>query len=214
MTDSSVSPFPFIPASKESTYRRRPVCGVGVNDAPYVTTPRVRGALLRCPYYIVWANMITRGYSAALKRKSPTYARCSVAPEWHSFMAFRAWMAAQDWYGKELDKDILVPGNKVYGPDTCVFVDSATNSLMTDCAAARGKWPIGVSQKGRRYLAGCRGPSGGIRIGVHDTPEEANLAWRAVKAYLLTGAAARQSDPRVRKALTDRAATLLATGRY
>ena len=89
--------------------------------------------------------MLDRAYSDKYKQRQPTYRDVTVCEEWHSFMRFRAWMVEQDWEGKELDKDILFQGNKVYSPDTCVFVDKAVNLFLTDCAASRGEWPLGFA---------------------------------------------------------------------
>jgi hypothetical protein len=36
-------------------------------------------------------------------------------------------MQKKDWKEKDLDKDILIPGNKEYGPDACMFVDPLIN---------------------------------------------------------------------------------------
>ena len=46
----------------------------------------------------------------------------------------------------ELDKDILYKGNKVYSPDTCVFVPQGINSLFVKANKLRGDLPIGVSR--------------------------------------------------------------------
>jgi hypothetical protein len=35
----------------------------------------------------------------------------------------------KDWEGKQLDKDILIPGNKKYSPDACLAVNNHINSL-------------------------------------------------------------------------------------
>jgi hypothetical protein len=40
---------------------------------------------------------------------------------------FIAWAKTKDWEGKQLDKDILIPGNKHYSPDACMFVDPLIN---------------------------------------------------------------------------------------
>ena len=76
---------------------------------------------------------------------SPTYKGCSVSEEWLRFSNFKRWMEKQDWDGKQLDKDILFEGNKVYSAETCVFVTSVVNSFTSDSGAKRGEWLIGVS---------------------------------------------------------------------
>ena len=143
--------------------------------------------------------MLERAYSQKRHARFPTYIGVTVCEEWHSFMAFRAWMETQDWEGKHLDKDIIVPGNKVYSPATCVFVSSQINSLLVDCAAARGKWPIGVyfdrpNKKFRALVA----ENGRLRhIGYFTTPEAAHLAWRKEKVRIVRTAARECDDPRV-----------------
>lgn len=130
--------FPYIPATKQSLSGRRLVYGFGVNDSPYITNILRKGKPRRvCPYYQVWVSMLERAYYPYLHATRPTYKDVSVEEVWHSFMTFREWMARQDWEGMELDKDILIPGNKVYGPEFCVFVTRRTNALLPDSTAYR-----------------------------------------------------------------------------
>ena len=176
------------------------VCGVGVNDADYVVQPRdADGRAVWCPYYEVWSSMLKRAYSAKYREHRPTYIGVTVCEEWHSFMAFRAWMMTQDWEGKQLDKDIVVPGNKVYSPATCVFVSSQINSLLTDSAGQRGKWPIGVSwHKARNGFQARVKENGRLQyIGLFATPEAAHRAWRKEKVRIVRTAARECDDPRV-----------------
>ena len=49
-----------------------------------------------------------------------------------------------DFENKEVDKDLLIPGNKVYGPDTCLMVRPIVNSWFKP-NAAKGELPRGVS---------------------------------------------------------------------
>ena len=53
----------------------------------------------------------------------------------------------------ELDKDILVKGNKVYSPNTCVFVPSYVNCVILLNKKQRGKLPIGICyiEKYKKY---------------------------------------------------------------
>ena len=152
--------------------------------------------------------MLRRCYSSKYQENRPTYAGCAVTPEWHSFSVFRQWMINQDWNGKDLDKDILKPGNKIYGPDTCVFVSARLNGFILDCAAARGKWPIGVRRHDilGKFEARCRNPFTGKRdhIGYFKDAEEAHKAWRKRKHALACDYADQQTDPRIANALRNR----------
>ena len=94
--------------------------------------------------------MLARCYSAKFQEHCPTYTGCTVAEDWLKFSNFKDWMEKQQWEGKQLDKDILFEGNKVYGPDTCVFVSPMVNTFTIDSGAARGKWLIGVLAQGNR----------------------------------------------------------------
>lgn len=186
------------------------VYGVGINDANYAVTSSVRGKQVTCPFYQRWCSMLKRCYDLKYHSQRPTYIDCSVVKEWHSFMTFRGWMIEQDWKGKQIDKDVLFPGNKVYGPGTCVFVDQPTNSLLTDHTARRGKWPIGVHKSADRFLAQVRVDGETVYLGCFETPEEAHEKWREAKSAIVWEAAKRQPDSRVKAALETKALKLAA----
>lgn len=191
----------------------RLVSGVGTNDSEYpVVVEAVIGGrrkqLWACPIYRTWHNMLERCYDARRLAKFPTYAGCSVAPEWHSFMAFRAWMIGQNWEGMHLDKDILSPGNKTYSPDTCVFVPGDLNNFMTDRGASRGESPIGSSwnKRDQKFRAQCRNPFTlkNEYLGAFVCPAAASAAWRRRKHQHACRYADQQTDPRIAKALRTR----------
>jgi hypothetical protein len=139
-------------ASKNSLSKRKLICGVGINDAPYSTVLGIdkNGKQIRCPFYVRWKSLIHRCYSpTAWKQtnkngylKNAQYEYCTVSEEWHTFTNFKSWMESQDWEGNHLDKDILFPGNTVYGPDTCIFVPPHINTMLVD--QKPGKYPPGV----------------------------------------------------------------------
>ena len=110
------------------------VYGVGINDSvePISKKLKIDGkwkTVWTCPIYTCWSNMIQRCYSSDYHLKKPSYVGCVTTEEWIYFTNFRSWMEKQDWKDKELDKDLLFPGNKIYGPDTCCFLNSAVNSF-------------------------------------------------------------------------------------
>jgi hypothetical protein len=192
------------------------LCGVGINDADYVvksqiTTGYVEGKQKRkqlsiCPFYAKWKSMIERCYSVNYQNRYPTYKDCAVCDEWLFFSKFKAWMEQQDWKGKHLDKDLLLEGNKLYSPETCVFVDQKVNNFITDAGAIRGELPVGVSWHKRdcKYIA--RISDGGKLkvVGYFDCPNEAHEAWRKAKHEIALVLAKEQTDLRVVDALYNR----------
>lgn len=187
--------------------------GVGINDANYSVTKYILESgkyklIWTCPYYSRWKNMLVRCYSKAFQKTSPTYLGCEVHPEWYLFSNFKSWMETQDWDGKQLDKDLLFRGNKVYGPQTCVFVSTAVNNFMTESTKARGADPIGVSFY-KRYNAFISSANEveynkRITIGIFPTAEDAFDAWLVFKVGQAKILASKQTDQRVAKALVER----------
>ena len=194
------------------------VFGVGINDADYITQKmeeigyvggkRKRKLIWACPYYRVWKNMLKRCYSAKYQETRPTYKGCSVSKEWLTFSNFKTWMEKQDFEGRQLDKDLLFEGNKVYSPETCVFVTKEVNMFTTDSGTARGEWMIGVHwhKATGKFMSQCCNPFTKKRehLGLFTTELEAHKAWRKRKLELAYELAAIQTDERVAKALIDR----------
>ena len=191
-----------------SKRNRRLVYGVGINDADYSVSQTVSGKRINCPFYRVWIAMLQRCYDQNHHIKRPTYSGCTVAQKWHSFMSFRAWMKELDWDGKALDKDLLVQGNKIYGPTTCVFISTQLNNFTTDRGAARGNYPIGVNYHNRdaKFRAMCCNPFTGKQesLGHFDDPQSAHEAWRKRKNEHANQLANMQDDPRLANALRNR----------
>lgn len=179
--------------------------GVGVNNANYHVTWYEDGRRVICPIYSVWRAMIRRCYSEKHHAKARTYIGCSVCPEWLTFSNFKDWMSRQDWKGKEIDKDILVKGNKVYSPENCAFVCHVTNRFVEDSASTRGKYPVGVSFNVQmsKVQSNCGNPFTNKReyLGLFDCQNEAHLAWKKRKHELALQLADLQDDDRVAAAL-------------
>lgn len=177
----------------QSLKRRKLYYGLGRNDADYP----VNAGNVMCPCFRKWVDMFTRCYSG----RCSAYDGCSVDPAWFSFMAFRAWMLTQDWVGKALDKDYVKPGNKVYGPDTCAFVNQSTNNFNREKPILPGHQE-GVKQApSGRYAAYTKINGKFKRIGTYDTKEEASkhyLITRSDYALVLAGG---ETDVRVVEAL-------------
>lgn len=194
------------------------VCGVGVNDADhfvkkfetlgYVDGKQKRRQVWECPYYRAWKGMLQRCYSAKSLERYPTYSGCTVSEEWLTFSNFKNWMVAQDWEGKQLDKDLLFEGNKIYSAETCIFVTGVVNSFTIDHGSKRGEWLIGVCwhKPAEKFLAQCNNPFTKKleNLGLFTCEQQAHEAWLKRKLELAHELAAIQTDQRVAKALIDR----------
>lgn len=189
------------------------VYGVGINDADYLVSVKVfvdgkRKEVWRCPFYRKWSGMLERCYSEASHLRRPTYSDCKTVSEWHTFSVFKEWMQNQDWQNKALDKDLLVPGNRVYGPDKCIFIDTTVNTFLNENGNARGEWPIGVyfDADKNKFIAQCREVLTGKRkkLGRFSDPYEAHKAWLDFKLSQAKILASQQTDPRVAVALISR----------
>ena len=193
----------------------RLVCGVGINDAGYVTQVKetvsyLDGKLKQklvwiCPFYQTWKSMIERGYSEKIKLERPTYKDVTVCEEWHLFSVFKSWMESQNWEGNQLDKDLLIQGNKIYRHEACVFVSRQVNMFLIDSAATRGGFKIGCNwdRQSGKYRAQCSNPFTGEReqLGCFGDEDTAHQAWLSKKLEHAYALAALQTDERVAKAL-------------
>lgn len=191
--------FPHIDVNKCSLSGRGTVYGVGINDADYLIYPKINGKNVRCPFYKSWKSMLERCYSRLFQDRHPAYVGCTVCAEWLTFSNFRAWMVQQDWHGKQLDKDIIKQGNKVYSPDTCCFVPQELNKLLNDSEASRGRCPVGVSWHNisNKYQARVNYNGKRQSLGLFNSPEAAHAAYKKRKSEIILEAATKQTDGRI-----------------
>lgn len=210
MTKIIVPDFPRIEVNNRSASFRKSLFGVGINDADYLVRPRVLGKKITCPFYMAWTGMMSRCYSESFHRRAPTYRECSVDPAWHSFMTFRSWMAQQDWQGNALDKDILIPGNKIYSPDTCVFVSLQINSLLNRNLSRQGKYLQGVCwcKSRRKFRSYIKIKGRNKSLGRFDSEQEAHSVASKAKAEHIKNVAQTQLEP-IRSGLLRHAALFM-----
>lgn len=182
------------------------VFGVGINDADYVISPTINSKPLPCKIYATWKDMLRRCYDPKYLETKSTYVGCLVDKEWHSFMQFRAWMLEQDFEGKQLDKDLLFPGNNLYSKDRCVFIPKALNVFILDKIENRTGLPRGAYRSKNKFIGICSDPftKSNKYLGTFETPEEAHLAWKKYKHKLALEYSKLETDPRVIKALVTR----------
>ena len=135
--------------------------------------------------------MLQRCYDEKHRYKNPTYIGCEVCNEWLNYQHFNEWI--EDNYYEvegermELDKDILNKGNKIYSPETCIFIPERINTLFTKRDNDRGDCPIGVSDlPSGNYQAYCNNGYGKqVYLGVYSTKEEAFRVYKEYKEKLI-----------------------------
>lgn len=143
--------------------------------------------------YIVWHGMLGRCFNENTKRKQPTYRDVTCCNEWLNFQTFAKWYDANyyfvDGQAMCLDKDILIKGNKIYSPETCVIAPKIINNLFVKNDARRGNLPIGVTEKedkyGFIYRARCNNIliNKCIHLGYYSTPEQAFEQYKYYKEF-------------------------------
>ena len=104
------------------------VCGVGyVGDNYNKKTDK--------NLYQRWNNILQRCYNPnSVNYQNYGDKGVTVTPEWYNFSNFKKWFLDNVYdIGNEIlvvDKDILVPNNKIYSADTCLLVPISFNSTF------------------------------------------------------------------------------------
>lgn len=164
--------------------------GVGIIG---VEASRINGILER--EAILWKNMLQRCYSEKSQARRQTYKDCTVSDNFKYYPYFKDWCNNQIGFSSfdtngnpfELDKDILVKGNKIYSAETCCFVPQEINCLIHTSKSYRGLLPQGVvlSSNKKRYRARVSMCGKYYVQGTFYTPEEAFMKYKEVKeAYI------------------------------
>ena len=159
------------------------VCGVGVSGSRYPY--KINGRNTK--EYILWKSMLQRCYSDSFKNKRPTYKDCKVSDNFKSYEYFYEWCKSQVGFGVEgfeLDKDLLIKGNKVYSENSCVFIPREINSVLIKSEASRGNHLLGVywSKTNKTFKAMvCKNKGKQEYLGYFKTELEAFNAYKEAK---------------------------------
>lgn len=167
------------------------IWGIGINDSKYPS--RKDGRQLR--EYSLWVSMLYR-CTNKFCTKHPTYTNTGCSDNFKNYSFFYEWCQNQVGFRNkgengrswQLDKDLLVKGNKLYSEDTCVFVPAHINSLLIKRDASRGDWPIGFhwNKAKSKFHVQCNDREGKLKhLGLFTTPQEAFLAYKPFKEALI-----------------------------
>ena len=142
----------------------------------------------RTEYYKYWQGMLQRCYDNKCKNKEQTYKDCFANEETYCLQNWGRWFE-DNYYEVEgetlqLDKDILVKGNKEYRFDRMIFVPQRINLLFIKRDSERGDCPIGVSynKNANKYVAYCGTNKDKVEyLGLYNTEEEAFKIYKEFK---------------------------------
>lgn len=152
----------------------------------------------RTKSYVSWCNMLQRAYYPKLHAKNPTYTGCSVSNEWLEYQTFAEWFENHEYsnHGYHLDKDLLIPDNKIYAPDRCVFVPQQLNKLLADSGAIRGQNKQGVcfDKRGNKFQAYIKINGKNNNLGCYGTELDAYNVYKEAKEQYVKDSANRWRD--------------------
>ena len=129
--------------------------------------------------YKTWSGMMERSYDKKYHSNKPSYKNCSVHTDWHNFQVFAEWYTHNESYGLgyELDKDLLVKGNKVYSESTCCLIPRSLNAMISVEYISKNNLAIGACNKGNRYGVAIMKNGKISYLGTYATEREASDAY-------------------------------------
>jgi hypothetical protein len=168
------------------------VCNVGITGNKYSTDSK-------CREYATWKSMIKRCFDNQEKEKHQTYKDVTCCNEWLLYENFYEWIHSQENFNKwkenekwDIDKDILIKGNKIYSSETCCLVPQSINVLFVTHYPHRGNCLIGTYYDSNRnqYVARCSNTydypkKTGVFLGRYTTQLEAFNAYKKYKENLI-----------------------------
>lgn len=132
------------------------VCGVGfIGQGRYSSSENG----IKPAYYLHWHNMLKRCYERK-NGHAVSYEGCVVDTVWMNLQEFSAWCTKQPLYNKvilgrgtALDKDLLVPDNKLYSSDTCLIIPEEINIALSGKHryGKKDSLPCGVYRHGNKF---------------------------------------------------------------
>jgi hypothetical protein len=139
--------------------------------------------------YNVWLHMINRcNLGSRSQQVNSTYVGCEVTDEWRNYDNFHGWLMSNKYFNMrcanghwyQLDKDLKIRGNKLYSPETCLFIPRSINTFLTKRNKLRGEYLIGVYKYANKYRAMISNPLTGKNehIGLFESEIDAFNAYK------------------------------------
>ena len=182
-----------------------PVYKVGVMDIPN----ELKRGQPNPREYSIWNGVRQRCYNENIRHLTPSYQEAEMSENFKRYSYFKDWCNKQigfDQDGWQLDKDILIKGNKIYSEDNCCFVPPEINTLILKADRIRGKYPIGVyeDKQAGKFKVRISVEGKQKHVGRYYCEKEAFYAYKVAKEQYIKEVANKwkgQIDPRVYEAL-------------
>lgn len=154
---------------------RRSLHGVGYLGVGKYKTCDENGNVIEA--YKHWSSMIKRCYDERWEKSNPCYKDCFVCNEWHNFQNFAEWHY-NNYYEVNnqkmvLDKDFKFKNNKIYSPETCIYVPQEINNFIAIKREKKTDLPPGVRPHGNKYRVNMNFNKKKYYIGLYNTKYEA-----------------------------------------
>ena len=160
------------------------ICGVGITGSKYPVSINKK----HLKEYKTWTDMIYRCFDENKKKRHPRYKDVTCCDKWLNYENFYEWLHSQEnfeqWLNGErwnLDKDILIKGNKIYSSEACCLVPQSVNILFIKNNKQRGDLPIGVSRSNNKFKSEYHASNCHVYLGVYETVEDAFLKYKNAK---------------------------------
>lgn len=138
------------------------------------------------PEYSVWSGVFWRCYDERKLIKHPTYNGCEIQEKWYNFQEFAKWLVNRPQFslGWQIDKDLLVRGNKLYSEETCCLLPPELNIFLA--VKKDGiKYPgVSFDKKGNKYrsqIVDHKGNGKTRHLGWSDNPAELFILYKEAK---------------------------------
>lgn len=155
------------------------VYGVGYNDKSrpaYINKKRTKE-------YTSWKNMLERCYSEKFLKRKTSYIGCTVSDNFKNYSYFYDWYNSQKYKcndSAELDKDLLVKGNKLYSENTCCLIPPKINAIFVKKRKNNGL-PVGVSKHYNKFYCEASFANGPVKVYGFDTIDDAAKKYKELK---------------------------------
>ena len=144
----------------------------------------------------IWYSMLSRCYNIHNKYyKNYGAVGVTVCEEWHCFSNFQKWYEDNIYEitneNIQLDKDVLIKGNKIYSPERCIFVPQRINEIF------KRSYDIdkcGIEKRNDKYRVKIQINKKMINLGTFNTIEEAKECYLKAKCRYIKDIAEEYKD--------------------